>query len=207
MQNFIWDFDGTLYDTYPGMMAALVQVAQENGAAIDAAKTLVAIKAGSIKDWLQTFAAERGLDYATLDKRFHDLEATKLGMAKPYPQTAALLQRIHEAGGNNLLMTHRDKSAWTLLDRDGFADWFLGGVTTELHLKRKPDPEAINYLLERYQLNPEVTVMVGDRRLDIVAGQNAHVHTAYFNVDGLNDAPMADWQVDHLQDLAKLIKA
>ncbi|WP_263849364.1 HAD hydrolase-like protein [Lacticaseibacillus saniviri] len=77
-------------------------------------------------------------------------------------------------------MTHRDKSAWTLLDRDGFADWFLGGVTTELHLKRKPDPEAINYLLMRYQLNPEVTVMVGDRRLDIVAGQNAHVHTAYF---------------------------
>ncbi|WP_368280429.1 HAD hydrolase-like protein, partial [Lacticaseibacillus paracasei] len=62
-----------------------------------------------------------------------------------------------------------------------------------------PAPDSIQYLLKRFQLNPAVTAMIGDRSLDVDAGINAGVKTIYFNVDGLNAAPQADFQVDHLE--------
>lgn len=47
-------------------------------------------------------------------------------------------------------------------------------------------PESINYLLSKYKLNPKKTVMIGDRSLDIEAGNAAGVETIYF--DSSNDS-------------------
>ena len=44
--------------------------------------------------------------------------------------------------------------------------------------------------------------MIGDRSLDVQAGQNAQLTTIYFDVDQLHDAPNADYVV---QDLTQII--
>ncbi|MFD1431828.1 HAD hydrolase-like protein [Lacticaseibacillus yichunensis] len=199
--NAIWDLDGTLYDTYPVMMAALHDVLQEAGLTIAPAALLREAKETSVFAIAGRVAPALGTTRDQLLATYHDREKQRLLEAEPYPETAAVLQAIIKAGGNNLLMTHRDDSAWALLAKDDLRELFLGGVTARLQLPRKPDPAAINYLLARHQLNPVVTAMIGDRRLDVLAGQRAGVQTIYFNVDGLNDAPMATYQVEHLHEI------
>ena len=46
-----------------------------------------------------------------------------------------------------------------------------GIVTASDRFPRKPDPTAINALVEHYGLDPQVTVMIGDRAIDVEAGQ------------------------------------
>jgi HAD superfamily hydrolase (TIGR01509 family) len=200
--NAIWDLDGTLYDTYPGILKALHDTVTAIGVTISKDELYKTIKHGSVTETAIGYARDKGLDEQKVLTEYHRREALEVMKATPYPETAAILKAVKKAGGNNLLMTHRDDKAWTLLARNGLDDLFLGGVTADLHLARKPKPDAVLYLLDRYQLNPERTAMIGDRKLDVIAGQAAGVQGVYFNIDSLNDAPMADIQIDHLRDLA-----
>ena len=185
--NAIWDFDGTLYDSYPGMMKALAALVTANGGQIEP-KTQV------------------GRSVADLEADYHQRARAYLQDIHPYPEALAVLKAIKAQGGHNLLLTHRDRSAWEILAHDQADTLFLGGVDADLKLPRKPAPDAIQYLLRRFQLNPAVTAMIGDRSLDVDAGINADVKTIYFNVDGLNAAPQADYQVDHLIEIPPLFR-
>lgn len=206
--NAIWDLDGTLFDTYPEMLRALVKTLHYFGHAdVDEVALLKTVKRGSITETLTTLAPTLGAKPAEVLTHFHMLERSQVMIAQPYPEVPGVLRAICDAGGINLLMTHRDKSAWALLRQAGLKDLFLDGVTSDLGLPRKPAPDAVAYLVKGHQLNPAVTAMIGDRKLDVIAGQNAGVKGVYFNVDGLNDAPMADLQVDHLVDLLPAFNA
>lgn len=206
--NAIWDFDGTLFDTYPGMLAALVKTLHDYGEPnVDEAALLKTIKRGSIAETATQLAPPLGVTPEQLLAHFHALESQQVKRAQPYPEAPGVLRAIQRAGGFNLLMTHRDHSAWALLRQAGLKDLFLDGVTADLGLPRKPAPDAILHLLRAHQLNPARTAMIGDRKLDVIAGHNAGVQGIYFNVDGLNDAPMADLQVDHLTELLPAFNA
>ncbi|WP_179395500.1 HAD hydrolase-like protein [Lacticaseibacillus absianus] len=205
--NAIWDLDGTLFDTYPEMVTALHAVLTAQGVTISQAALLVAIKRESIQTTVTNYAQQLGVPIQGLLEAYHALERQTVMTARPYPEARMVLEAVKAAGGHNLLMTHRDRSAWALLQQAGLRDLFLDGVTSELALPRKPRPDAINYLLHQDQLNPARTAMIGDRKLDVIAGQAAGVTGVYFNVDGLNDAPMADVSIDHLRELVPLFSA
>lgn len=200
--NAIWDLDGTLYDTYPGILTALTATLNKWGITVDRDTLFTTIKHGSVRAELERYAKQLAVSYDDMWADYHQREIDGFVMqAQPFAQTAEVLQGVVAAGGNNLLMTHRDNSAWALLSRDGLDHLFLGGVTSELGLPRKPKPDAVLYLIDRHQLNPAVTAMIGDRRLDVVAGQAAGVQGVYFDIDGYHDAPMADITIDQLTDL------
>ncbi|WP_279403677.1 HAD-IA family hydrolase [Secundilactobacillus kimchicus] len=73
-------------------------------------------------------------------------------------------------GGRHFLLTHRNQSALTLLADNGLATAFSGTVTGDSPYPRKPDPAALNALIETYAIDRTTAVMVGDRTLDIEAG-------------------------------------
>ncbi|KRM72713.1 HAD hydrolase-like protein [Lacticaseibacillus brantae] len=206
MRNAIWDFDGTLYDTYPGMLQALLEVLRAHGVDLNADKTFETIKRGSIRDLLRELAPKTGLTLVDLEAAYHKQEAQYLLDAKPYPQAAAVLETMVAHGNRHFLLTHRDEAAWDMLARDGLKHLFEGGVDRSQDLPRKPDPAAINFLLHRYALRPDETGMIGDRKLDVLAGQAAHVQGIYLNIDGFNDAPTADAIVAQLSDIPALFR-
>lgn len=49
--NAIWDFDGTLYDSYPGMMKALAALVTANGGQIEPKTLYRQVKETSIKQF------------------------------------------------------------------------------------------------------------------------------------------------------------
>ncbi|KRM24025.1 HAD-IA family hydrolase [Latilactobacillus graminis] len=183
-QNAIWDFDGTLYDTYPAMMAALVQVYRQHQVAVDSKQLYQTIKQTSIKRVLQGLAQQTEIAFEQLDQEYHQLEQKLQQAPQPYPGAATILQQV-SLNGQNFLLTHRDSAAERFLAADGLIDYFTAIITSQAGFARKPAPDSLNTLCEQYQLDKIKTVMIGDRELDIQAGINAQVATAYFDIDHL----------------------
>jgi HAD superfamily hydrolase (TIGR01509 family) len=188
MKTVIWDFDGTLFDTYPGMIQALVATLLGHQLPADADKLLLETKYDSMKHVLDVYARDYQIGRDVLQQEYNAFELVKNSNPQPYPGALAALSTVHLEGGMNLLWTHRDQKAWRLLREHQMSGLFAGGTTIDMHFKRKPDPESINYLLKTYGANAADTLVVGDRRLDVEAGQAAGCSTLYIDIDGLHDA-------------------
>ena len=206
IKNLIWDFDGTLYDTYAVMLDALQQTAQDFEITeltnVDLYRMMKLKSVRFVTDYVQRIY---GVDQTAFSTTYHRYEHAQQIQPRPYPGAAEILTLIVQRGGLNLLDTHRDQQAQEFLQHDNLAQYFIGGITASDDFPRKPDPSAILALLQRYQLNPEETAMVGDRRLDILAGVNAKIATIYFNVDHLYDAPQATWSINRLTDIRYIL--
>ncbi|KRM56088.1 HAD-IA family hydrolase [Lacticaseibacillus sharpeae] len=188
MATVIWDFDGTLYDTYPGMIRALVATLTAHNLPAEPHELLLATKYDSMKRVLDDAASQHHLDRQQLQSEYNAHELVLNQDPMPYPGALAALSTVHVEGATNLLWTHRDQKAWRLLRQHQMSGLFAGGTTIDMHFKRKPDPESINYLLTKFGAKPETTLVVGDRQLDVAAGKAAGCHTLYIDVDGLHDA-------------------
>ncbi|MDR1606409.1 MAG: HAD-IA family hydrolase [Streptococcaceae bacterium] len=187
-KNYIWDFDGTLFDTYPVMLTALRQTIAKH--AIDYTGDLAYyIKRYSIRQFAQEYATPAFID------DYHELEASLQTDVRFYPEIPAILRTIVENGGQNFVVSHRDDRTYDYLG--DLAGLFTDIITSDKGLARKPNPEALTYLIDSYHLAKEQTVMIGDRPLDVLAGQNAGIQTILFDEAGIftDNEPHADWIV------------
>ena len=60
------------------------------------------------------------------------------------------------------------------------ASFFREVVTSQSGFARKPAPDGILYLVEKYGLEPENTYYVGDRSMDMECAKNAGVSGILF---------------------------
>ena len=62
----------------------------------------------------------------------------------------------------------------------GLESYFTEILTSQSGFARKPSPEATNYLLDKYRLNPDNTYYIGDRTLDVEFAQNSGIQSLNF---------------------------
>ena len=140
---FFWDFDGTLFDTYPRIVRAFLRGLEEYGIHADAKDALrrMKITLGTAADH---YAAASGIEGLTGDMiveayRRHSEEEDPSGI-RLYPGAQEALRRVIRGGGANYLYTHRGPTAWPAIERAGITDLFSGGVTALDGVPSKPDP-------------------------------------------------------------------
>ena len=88
-----------------------------------------------------------------------------------------LLKDISNQGGRHFLVSHRNDQVLEILEKTSIAAYFTEVVTSNSGFKRKPDPESMIYLREKYQINSGL--VIGDRPIDIEAGQAAGLDTHF----------------------------
>lgn len=202
MKDFIWDFDGTLFDTYPNMLKAILKVLQEEGLNPPKEEIYRLLKEKSSKAVTEGY----DLDFVDFSKRFHQYEDQMDKWPHPFKGVREMLSAVKEQGGQNFIMTHRTvASTKKLLAYYQLTDFFVEIVGEENNFARKPNPEALLYLLTKYQLIKMQTVMVGDRLLDITAGKQAGLKTIFFDNEGLLKNIPADYYVTDFNQLQNLI--
>ena len=76
-------------------------------------------------------------------------------------------------------------------------------MTSENHFKRKPDPEAIYYILQKYNINKEEAYYIGDRPLDILCAKNANIKGIFLKNALMNLDVDADRIIYNLIELTK----
>ncbi len=105
---------------------------------------------------------------------FFDAYAQIVAESKPYPGVTDALQTIKDTGVRLACITNKP-AAFTepLLKKSGLAPYFDLVVSGDTLQKKKPAPDQIFYICEKFGIDVHDAVLVGDSKTDIEAARNA----------------------------------
>ena len=201
--NIIWDFDGTLFDTYPAMCRDLRQVMAGLGVRTELEDLLVRFTVS--RDTVLEWCGERaGLPAGEIDRVYRAWVAEHgQPEAHPFPHVREFLAQFQAAGGKNFVFTHRSGSVHDYLAGEDLTKYFTDVVSAGTTYARKPDPAGNNYLIGTHGLDRDRTLAVGDRELDVLAAKNAGIHACL--VDPELPETAADHRIRNLWALDALV--
>jgi len=205
-RNLIWDFDGTLFDTYPEIAQAFIDVLKKDYGveydyteAFSLAKTSITFCIESLAD---EFNINREEFYENFKKRYFG-ELTFED--KPFEGVEKVLKYVSVRGGN-FLITHRGfESLNEFLSKNDFNKYFIKIVTSDANFPLKPNPSSFNYIIDKYKLSKEETLGVGDRILDIEAARSSGIKSCFFDPEG-SKIGVATYNISKMTDLLKILK-
>ena len=163
--NILWDFDGTICNTYPAYAALFYQTIQERESYDEVFKHLK-VSFSHAFDYFQVTEQEK--------ERFMQLNhALKMDQMPPFPNIELVLQRVN----CNVIMTHKDRATVEkVLHHYNLARYFEEIVTVENGFQRKPNQESYQYLHDKYNLS----LAIGDRELDLIPAKKVGFATCMF---------------------------
>lgn len=182
-KHIIWDFDGTLFDTYPVMGSIFQKLLLEEGYEESLDEILKYMKI-SHSHALHHYEEKYQISRTFIERYNKQRKEIELSSCKPYDGIVELCRYIKDSGRGNYIYTHRGESTLHFLDKFGIYDCFKDFITSEHGFERKPSPEAIEYLINKYNMDDKETIMVGDRDLDILSAKNAGIDACFFSEDG-----------------------
>lgn len=180
----IWDLDGTLFDSYQVIIPNARRTFLEFGVDYDPDYIRSYTLGISLGDLFIKTGKEYGCSSKALHKRYLELQAMRDHEIPPMLHAGEILSAMAERGIYNLVYTHKGDAAFDVLDRLGFTRYFTEILTGDSGFARKPDPEAIFYLMEKYNLTKENTFYVGDRPMDIRCAVNAGIRSILLQPEG-----------------------
>lgn len=202
--HVIWDFDGTLFDTYPAMAGSLHETMRLHG--YDAPyEEVYSVMKQSVPAAFAFYAERMEWRGEIEDEYAARRRAIEADVCVSYPGTIELLREIIARGGKNYIYTHRGATLYPMLEKHGIRQLFVECVTSENDFARKPAPDGINYLVEKYNMERNKTVMVGDRELDILSGINAGVKTCAYCDGSGQEITCADYLARNMEQMKTIL--
>lgn len=200
----IWDFDGTLHDTYPGITQAFEEALRDYDIEEDRKKIFKEVKK-SIRHAKKYFADKYSLNEESLNDSYKG-HARKLppALMAPYPYAREVCTAFKNAGGRNFIYTHRDDSTIEYLEEHDMLGCFEDVITSKYGFV-KPNPDGFLHIINKYGLSKDEGLGVGDRDLDIIAAEQAGLATCLVNNDGLSYESKPDFVIASLGELNKIL--
>ncbi len=205
-RNLIWDFDGTLFDTYPEITQAFIDVLKNNYSIEYNYDKAFFLAKTSITFCIESLSDKFNIDKEEFSEKFKERYFGELTFEeKPFEDAEKVLDYVSKRGGN-FLITHRGfESLNEFLSRNDFNKYFIEIVTSDANFPLKPDPSSFNYIIDKYKLRKEETLGVGDRIQDIKAALSANVRACFFDPEG-KTLEEATYNISKMKDLFKIIK-
>ncbi|MHC9536237.1 HAD-IA family hydrolase [Dellaglioa sp. BT-FLS60] len=203
INNYFWDFDGTLFDTYPGMVRAFQGALHWQHVEATKSDIYQLMREKSVRQAIQIYHdTHTNLDVIQLKKTYDDLERQEQTNAKLFPGAKEVCEWVIRNNGHNFLLTHRDQSAIEMLRENQILNLFSDFVTSNQKFPRKPNPASLNYLVAKNAINLQTAAMIGDRELDIAAGHRAGMKGYLFDFDQMiSTIEKPDKRILNLTDL------
>jgi len=204
--NYIWDLDGTLFDSYP----VITSDSRETLARFGIEKSRDEVNEGVLKDsvggYLNGFASALGVDREEVMSYYHSLALRHWDRITLMEGAKEALQGLIAQGGRHFVYTHRGESSYWVMKKLGIWEFFDDVVTAEDGFKRKPSPDAVNYLAEKHTLDKARTYYVGDRVLDMGCAVNAGIKGILFLREGTPVTPDGNesYTVKQLTDIMSI---
>ncbi|HXK60952.1 MAG TPA: HAD-IA family hydrolase, partial [Acidobacteriota bacterium] len=200
----VFDFDGTLFDTRADIVTAVNRAREAYGLPPLDFDRVVAMVGNGV-----TVLAERVFRDSTVvpeigRDKIMEFYAPEASRATPYPGVAEVLPQLP---ARLAIVSNKPVSlVRALLEREGLDSLFefiAGGDTFE---KPKPDPMALQSIMERFQVEPSEVLMVGDHSPDIEMAHAAGVYSVYCNYGFFgNDRVGADFTIDSFPELIEVV--
>ncbi len=200
MKNYIWDFDGMLFDSYPHITSAFIKALSESGktADYDEAKALLEITYATAYEHYGVTEEEKELF------RHHEHNYALRPIAVPFENTYTTLEKLFNDGKKHFLYTHRGfETSQHYLEIYGIKKFFTAFVDSSMNFPSKPAPDAVNYICDTYGLDRSETVMIGDREIDVLSGINAGCYGCLFTKKE-NPETAAQFVVSDISEILKI---
>ncbi len=214
-----FDLDGTLLDSVPDLAVAADQAVQQLG--------FSAVTEAQVRDYVGNGAdilIGRALSQSlTVDPQLDDAlkhqarelfdeyyAATGHKLSHLYANVKSTLQALHQAGYTLAVITNKpSRFVPDILAQHGIAELFSDVLGGDAFADKKPNPVALNWLLEKHQLTAPQMLMVGDSKNDILAARNAGCRSFGLTYGYNHGEPIAnagpDFVADDIADLLNLV--
>lgn len=211
-----FDLDGTLLDSVPDLAIAADQAVRELGYP-SVSEAQVRDYVGNGADVLIARCLSQSLDITpdlspSLRQQARTLFDTYYAqtghrLSHLYPSVKQTLSQLHQAGFILALVTNKPSQfVPDVLAQHGLTEWFSDVIGGDTFSQKKPDPMALNWLLNKYQLSPEQMLMVGDSKNDILAAHNAGCASFGLTYGYNHGEPIANVNPDVVaDDIAQLL--
>ena len=207
IEYVIWDFDGTLFDTYPLIASTILEI-MKTTYNIELNKT-------KVKDWCQISLDfcfnELSSNYKINKEELKNLFSQKYAIQEdskqpPFSGTEEILKYIKNNGGKNFIISHRGtKSLNRLLRYYKMESLFDEIITGDHNFPNKPDPTSFLFLINKHDIPLDQIISIGDRDIDIQAAKSINIKSCYFNPDGKINQ-LADINIKNLIELKEILQ-
>ena len=206
-KSVIWDLDGTLFDSYDVIVESIYAVFQESGIQISKAEIRNYALEFSIKSLFQKISGSYGIPTEHLQKRYGEISRGKYLEIKPMQNALELLKQLQLRGVEQYVFTHRGRTTIPVLEHLGMCGFFNEILTSESGFARKPAPDALHYLIRKYEMDPSQTFYVGDRSLDMECAVNAGIQGVLYAPENgaVCSCVAANFVVKNLLDILNII--
>ncbi|WP_391088501.1 phosphoglycolate phosphatase [Vibrio sp. NH-UV-68] len=213
-----FDLDGTLLDSVPDLAVAADQAVQALGFPA-VTETQVRDYVGNGADVLigrslsrsltvdPSLAPELRVKARELFDDYYDKSGHKLSHL--YPHVKETLAALDQAGFTMALVTNKpSKFVPDVLAKHDIDKYFVDVIGGDTFPEKKPNPMALNWLLEKHNCQPSEMLMVGDSSNDIKAAKNAGCHSFGLTYGYNHGEPIANAKPDFVADsIADLVEA
>ena len=211
-----FDLDGTLLNTIPDLAFAVDQSVQSLG--------FDAVSEDQVRDWvgngadiLIARAISRSIDVdPELDPELHSRGRDLFyrfyadcghALSHLYPTVMDTLKALYNAGYKMAVVTNKPSIfVPEILQQHKLEELFVDVIGGEDFPKRKPDPMALNWLLDKHGLAADEMLMVGDSKNDVLAAKNASCSSFALTYGYNHGEPISDSAPDFVADeMAELL--
>ena len=197
---FIWDLDGTLLDSYDAILAGIEETYAHYGLDFDREGIHSYILKHSVQKLLEKVAFEKGLDAAEMNAFRGASLKEKNAQVHLMEGAAEILAWAEEQGIAQFVYTHKGLNAHQILKDLGIHDYFIEIITAANGFERKPHPEGVDYMLDKYGLDKQETYYIGDRTLDVDVAVNSGIQSINF----CDYRPEINQKIEKLVDIKQL---
>ncbi len=178
----LFDFDGTLVDSAPDIIAALNRLLGELGHAHVGYESYRTRAGDGARNLLEQVLNAQGASFAeaewpALVERLlaHYYEIMTEG-TRPYPAVPEILAEIHQAGMALAICTNRTtRTTEHLLSHFGLREMFGAVLCSDNVSAKKPDARHLLEAMRDLGAAPERSLMIGDTATDVAAARNAGI--------------------------------
>ena len=169
--DYIWDLGGTLLDNYEMSTQAFVKTLADFGCQAshdDVYEKLKESTDAAIKKFIP--------NQPQFLKAYKALEADYLKTPVLFTGASEVLQVIVASGGRNFLVSHRNKQVLDILEKTKVLPYFTEVVTSESGFARKPSPESMLYLKEKYKIDEKKLEPYQNELRELITNNNDFIN-------------------------------
>lgn len=175
--NILWDFDGTLFDTYPAYTSILHKTLGET---YDKQEIYNKLKV----------SYSHALDfYRVSSEQEEEIKRLRKKLAPKDMKPFTGVEEILKFATKNVIVTHKHRDGvLAILNHYGWDKYFVEIITIDDGFPRKPNSIAYSHLHNKYRID----LAIGDRELDLLPAKEIGISTCIFQ----NHTDIADYRLD-----------
>lgn len=205
-KHLIYDFDGTIADSYPLFVRFMHEIATDLDFKIECDdETLYRSLKITLRDAYAVSGFEKAYDYETIVRAFHQKQIQYKDDFFAFPQAKTLLLAAKEKGLHNYIYTHTGSIVKVMLANMGILELFDFILDASYGFPLKPEPDALLFLLRECKLDPKECLMIGDRPIDAYAGMRAGIAGCLWDANGLFPDSHPTFYIQDLFELNQII--